>query len=155
MFMISVQSSSIVWVFICNRWVWLENRIIFHWFMFIITAHIFSADQEAVTAANFHSGWVPRWARGQTLGLQRKPGERQPHESLYPPSAKPLCEGWEGPTRVLDAVWWAVWAEDGLHPPRVQTGRSPRGSVAGSDAQDELRGSTCLLPRQPSEPSHH
>lgn len=92
----------------------------------------FSEDQEGVAAANSHSGRVPHWARGHAL---------QPRESLYPPSAKPLCDWWEGPARVLDAVWWAVWAEDGLHPSRVWTGRSPPGS--GSDAQHELCGS-CL-----------
>ena len=112
----------------------------------------FSAAQESVAAAKFHSQWVPRWAHGRSLALWRQPGEPQPRESLHRPSAKPLCDGWDGPACVLDAVLWAVWAEDGLHPTRVQTGRSLPGSVSDCDWQDELRVSVRLLPRPPAEP---
>lgn len=109
-----------------------------HFLVFLASVHTFSAWQELIAAANFHPGKIPRRARWHTLALRRQPGEPGPRESLYPPSAQPLCVGWGGPARVLDAVWRAVWAEDGLHPPSAPTGRAPPGSVSGSDAQDEL-----------------
>lgn len=86
--------------------------------------------------------------------LGRQPGEPRPSENLYPPSAKPLCDEWEGPACVLGAVWRAVWAEDGLHPTRVQTGWSPAGDVSGSGPQDELCRSAHLLSSPPAEPSY-
>lgn len=84
--------------------------------------------QGGVATACFYSRRVPRWAGGCTLALWRQPREPEPRENLHPPSAKPLCAGRERPARILDAVWWAVWAEDGLHPTGVQTSGSPPGS---------------------------
>lgn len=124
-------------IIFCNWCIRLENMV----YLSLIHIHLFtffSAEQESVAAANFHSRRVPRWARRHTLALWRQPGETQPCESLRPPSAKPLCDVREGTACVLDAVWWTVWAEDGLHPTRVQTGRSSPVLVSDSDQQDEV-----------------
>lgn len=151
-FMTSVQHSSIVF---CDRWVQLENMI----FISLISVHnccsLLLRWQEAVKPANFRPWWVPCWACGQTWLTEEA---RRASTTWEPASAichTTVCDGWEGTARVLDAVWWAVWAEDGLHPPRVQTDRSTTCSVAGSDVQDELCGFTPLLSHQPSEPGHH